>query len=135
MRKILASALAALTFGGAVAATASPAQAEHYGYYRPYYYGHRHHDSDDAAIAVAAGVAGLALGAALSSGDRGGRYYRSYPSRSYYYDRGYGYYGGGYYDRPYGYGYDYGPRVCISRDRVWDPYIGRDVMIERRYAC
>lgn len=137
MRKILASALAAVTFGGALAATAGPAQAEHY------YYGHRHHDgSDRAAVAVAAGIAGLALGAALSSrgSDRDDRYYDRPYRGSYYYRNGYAYDGydrGGYYNRPYAYddGYSYRPNVCVTRDRVWDPYIGRPVYIERRYAC
>jgi hypothetical protein len=137
MRKILASTLAAVTAAGAVMATAAPAQADGYRY-------HRHHDNDDAvAAAVIGGVAGLALGAALSGGSHSryydGGYYRSYPYRGgAYYDRGYydrGYYGGRYYSRPYAYD-DYDrPRVCISRDRVWDPYIGRRVVIERRYAC
>jgi hypothetical protein len=133
MRKILAPTLAAVTAVGAVLATAAPAQAQHYRYY------HHHHDNgDEVAAAIAGGVVGLALGSALSNHSSGryynDGYYRSYPYRSGYYDRGY-------YARPYAYssyGYDddyYRPRVCISRDRVWDPYIGRRVTIERRYAC
>ena len=132
MRKFLTSALAAVTFAGAVAATATPAAADSYRYYR-----HHHHGGDTAAAAIVAGVAGLALGSALSSsggGYRSGGYYReSYP-RSYY-DRGY--YSRGYYDDDYVYDYGYSrrPRVCINRERVWDPYIGRNVVIERRYPC
>jgi hypothetical protein len=124
MRKFLASALAALTFGGAVAATATPAAAQRYyghgGYYGGYY-GHRHHGSDTAAVAAVAGIAGLALGSALASDHRRSGYYSEgyYAPRPYYYERRY------YYE----------PRTCISRDWVWDPYIGRHVRIEREYAC
>lgn len=126
MRKFFASALAALTFGGAVAATATPAAADphwgHGGYYRGDY-GHRHHGGgDDVAIAAAAGIAGLALGSALSSNHH----------RTVYYDDGY-------YAPPPRYYYErryyYEPRTCISRDRVWDPYIGRHVTVEHEYAC
>jgi hypothetical protein len=124
MRKVLTAALAAITLGGAVCATAAPAEARgHYGgggYHGGggrYYGGH-----GGAGVAVAAGVVGLALGAALA-GDRG------------YYDRGY--YGGGYYDRGYYpgyYGYP-GYRTCESTRWVWDPYIGRRVPMVSRYAC
>src|SRR5689334_5103089 len=92
MKKALTAAMAAITLGGALAATAAPAQAQHWrgggygGHYSGghYYYGHR----DNAGPAIAAGVVGLALGAALASN-----------SHSYYYDRPYygGYYGPGYY--------------------------------------
>jgi hypothetical protein len=125
MRKFLATALAAVTFGGAVAASATPAAAASYRHH------HRHHHGgggDVAAAAVIAGIAGLALGAAVADNDRGGRYYGGYSRYSYdpRYDRYYGGYGG------YGYGHY---RVCTTRDRVWDPYIGRRVTIERRYPC
>ena len=124
MRKVLTAALAAITLGGAVCATAAPAEARDH-----YYGGHRH---NDAGVAVAAGVVGLALGAALAS-DHG------YSHRGYY-DRGYydrGYYDGGYYDRGdypgyYGYG---GYRTCETTRWVWDPYIGRRVPVVSRYAC
>jgi hypothetical protein len=142
MRKLLTTALAAVTAAGAVLATAAPAQAEHYRYYRH----HRHGGNDAVAAAVLGGVAGLALGAALSSdGSRSRTYYSGYAydprydgyRRGYYRDRGYygdGYYRDGYYGRPYAY-YERPYGVCISRDRVWDPYIQRRVTIERRYAC
>ncbi len=128
MRKVLTAALAAITLGGAVCATAAPAEArDHDGYYGGRYYGGHHHN--DAGVAVAAGVVGLALGAALASDhDRG------------YYNRGYyggGYYDGGYYDRGYypGY-YGYGGyRTCETTRWVWDPYIGRRVPVVSRYAC
>lgn len=163
MRKTFTALVAALVAGGAVAATAVPAEARPHGgrgYYNGYYNGHRHHDHDnDAGVAVAAGVIGLALGAALASSydnDRG-YYNRGYYDRGYY-DRGYSrpyygngyysrpYYGGSYYGRPYGYpsGYHrsypaynrgYGYRTCTSRNWVYDPYIGRRVMVKQRYAC
>jgi hypothetical protein len=136
MRKALAAGMAALTFGGAVAAAALPSAAEArdwhggygYGGYRGGYgyrgdWGRHHHGNDAAAAAVVAGVAGLALGAALSSNNR------VYYDRGYY-DRGYYGYAPGYYD--YGYG---GYATCSSRRWVWDPYIGRRVLITSHYAC
>jgi hypothetical protein len=126
MRKSLTAALAALTFGGAVAATAAPAEARPYGgrYYSHRYYGHH---GNDAGVAVAAGVVGLALGAALASNSgRHGYYDRGYYSRSYYPTYGYGYY-----EPDYGY---YG-RTCESRRRTYDDYTGREVTVTRRYAC
>lgn len=135
MRKVLTSALAALTFGAAVAATAAPAEADARGRHHRSYYRHHHHGGGDkAAIAVAAGIAGLALGAALSDGD-GPR--RSRGGYSYSYSGGYnnGYAYDPRYDGYYGDYYARGPRTCITRERVWDPYIGRHVTIERRYRC
>lgn len=144
MRKVLASALAAVTFGGAVLAAAAPAQAEHNNNYRRHKGG-----GDTAAAAVIAGIAGLAIGAAISGKDSDrGRY-----------DRGYGYrdsYGDSYgYQNNYGTGYGYSPssdryyrhnrhgydgyydrsRTCITRERVWDSYQDRYVRVERRYPC
>ena len=99
------------------------------------------------AAAIIAGVAGLALGSALSSNSRN----RSYGYYDYGYSRGYSgyrydprydsYYGGYGYDpdyRGYGYrdyGYGYGYRTCVRRERGYDQYTGRRITIERRYAC
>jgi hypothetical protein len=134
MRKVLTAALAAITLGGAVCATAAPAEARDHGYYGGggyggggRYYGGHHHN--DAGVAVAAGVVGLALGAALA-GDHG-YYDRGYYDRGYY-DRGYGYYDRGYDPGYYAYG---GYRTCETTHWVWDPYIGRRVPMVRRYAC
>jgi hypothetical protein len=83
-----------LALGAALAAsaavTAIPAEARGY-------YGHRG-GGDDAAIAVGAGVVGLALGAALASDHHRDRYYDD----GYYYDDDY-YYGRPrvYYSYPY----------------------------------
>ena len=89
----------------ALALTAAPAQARD-GYYRG-------HGGDDAAIAIGAGVVGLALGAAIASGNR---------DRDYYYDDDYYYPRGAYYPaypRYYSYRYDY-PR----HDRHWNGWHG-----------
>lgn len=135
MRKFLTSSMAAVIGVGAVLATAGPASAEHRRYRH-----HRGGDNDEVAAAVLGGIAGLALGAALSGrssrSDRGGYYYYDngyrYDPRYDRYSRG-GYYDGGYgyYDRPY----RYAERTCTVRERVYDPYIGRRVTIERRYRC
>lgn len=135
MRNFLTSGMAAVLAVGAVLATAGPANAD--GRYHRY----RDRDNDEVAAAIIGGVAGLALGAALSSGSRRDRGY-------YYYDNGYrydprydSYYRGGYYrdgyyrDGYYGRRHRYADRTCITRDRVYDPYIGRRVTIERRYRC
>jgi hypothetical protein len=137
MRKFLTTALAAITAAGAVLATAAPAEAQRYRHHRH----HNNNDGDEVAAAILGGVAGLALGAAIAgNGSRGDRGYYS----GYAYDPRYDSYRGGYYhDGYYRDGrraYDYGDRrytyrTCISRDRVYDPYIGRRVTIERRYAC
>jgi hypothetical protein len=74
-------------------------------------------------VAIAAGVVGLALGAAIAS-DSG--------SRGRYYDRGYRYSSD--YEPGYGY-YDDGYRVCESSRWVWDPYIHRNVMVRSTYRC
>ena len=112
MRKALTAAMAAITLGGAVCAAAAPADARPHGYYGGHYYRH-----GNGGAAVAAGVVGLALGAALASNH--GPYY------------GHAYYGG-----PYAYDYDYPYyRTCVTTRWVWDPYIGRRVPVRQPYAC
>jgi hypothetical protein len=133
MRKIITAAVAALTLGGAMVATTAPAEARPYGHggyyhggggYRGgggYYHGGRYYGRGvGPGAAIAAGVAGLAVGAALAS------------PRGYYgggYGGGYGYPGYAY--PAYGYGY----RTCIGQHWVWDPYYGRNVLVQDRYAC
>jgi len=141
MRKFLTTALAAAMLAGPILAAATPASADRY---RDHGYRHHRKDSDKAAIAVAAGIAGLALGAALSSRSNGRPTYSSgYSTRSYPYSNGYDYdprddsYGGDDYGRGYGYDDSYrrAPAVCTTTERVYDRYSGRRVTVERRYAC
>jgi hypothetical protein len=123
MRKFITAAVAALTLGGAMVATTAPAEARPYGHGGYYHGGYRYYGHGRGVgpgVAIAAGVAGLAVGAALAS------------------PRGY-YGGGGYYGAGYGYpayGYPaYGYRTCIGQHWVWDPYYGRNVLVQDRYAC
>lgn len=126
MKKVLTTALAALTFGGAVVATAAPAQAQRYDrHYGGRYYDHHRH-RDRGGDALAAGVVGLALGAAIASSSNNNR---SYYSNGYY---GSGY---GYYDDGPRYRYRHRSTVCETSRWVWDPYIGRRVLVRERYRC
>jgi hypothetical protein len=116
MNKLLTAAIAAITLGGAVNATATAADARPYGGHG-YYGGHYGHDRGYGGAALA-GIAGLAIGAAIASDHP--HYYR-------------GYYGGPYYgDAYYGPGY-YG--TCYTTRWTWDPYIGRRVPVREAYAC
>ncbi len=117
-KKFTAAALA-----GAVALTvAAPASAN------DRYYRHRG-GGDDAAIAIGAGVIGLALGAALASGSRNNRYdyddnyyyprqryYQSYPQQ-YYYS-----YPQQYYQQDYYYSYPRG----YNNSRRWNKHYYRN---------
>ena len=125
MRKTLTAGLAALTFGGAVAAAVVPATAEAREWHGGYHGGYSHYRGDNNGAAIVAGIAGLAIGAALA--DSG---HHSYYRGGYGYSRGSDYgYAPGYYD------YDEGYRTCESRRWVWDPYIGRRVLVTSHYAC
>ena len=121
MRKTITAAIAALTLGGALMASTAPAAAAGYGghgYYGGGYGGYRHGGYGggyDAGPAIFAGIAGLAVGAALAD---------SHPR---YYGPGPGYYEPGYAYRPYG--------TCYAGRQVWDPYIGRYVYQRTPYAC
>lgn len=93
-----------LALGAATLSSASPALADGWR-------GHRHGGGDDAAIAIGAGVVGLALGAAIASSRDDDRYERD----DYYYDRGYPQYREYYYYRE-------GPRYpgrYYRHDRGW----------------
>ncbi|MHB8528155.1 MAG: hypothetical protein ACYC8V_01415 [Caulobacteraceae bacterium] len=114
MNKILTAGMAALTLGGSALA-AAPASAHEWG-------GYGYHHDDDAGAAIAGGIVGLALGAALTSHNNG--YYNGYYSQPYY---GGAYAGPGYYQQGYS--------VCTSRRTVWDPYVGRYIVQRYRYAC
>ena len=139
MSKTLTAAIAAVTLVGAISATALPAQArDHdrgygYGYDHGYDhgYGYRGYDDDhdrrhrdNSGAAIAAGVLGLALGAALLSSSRNTHNSAEYNSGGYY-DRG---------DDDRGY-YQQAYRVCEASRWVWDPYIGQRVIVRSRYAC
>jgi hypothetical protein len=113
-----AAGVAALAMvAGATAASAD--SYRHGGYYGR---GHGHH-GNDVGVAIAGGIVGLALGAAIAGNNN--NHYRSG------YNYGYAppppppprYYGG--YGRPYGYGYG---RDCWTT-REYDPY--RDRVYER----
>jgi len=124
MTKILKTGLAVLIAAGAVAAGATPAAADgrwgrdggRGGWGHEHW---EHRGGGDAGALIAGGIAGLALGAALSSSHHNGYYgHRDY--------------------RPV-YGYRYGDydddRVCIERRAVWDPYYGDYVVRPIRYPC
>jgi hypothetical protein len=114
MNKILTAAIAAITLGGAVSATATAADARPYaGHYYGGHYGGRGNGA-----AIVAGVAGLAIGAAIASDHP--RY-------------GYGYGGGPYYAPAYYAGGYYG--TCYTTRWAWDPYMGRRVPVREAYAC
>ncbi len=113
MKKILTGALAALTVGGGALASV-PASAEPHGGYGGSY---GHHDHDGGA-AVAAGIAGLAIGAALASGHDG------YYGRPAYYAPPPAYYAGPAY-------YSYSGR-CHTAWR-WDRYWGRYTRVRACY--
>ena len=126
MRRLLIGGLAALTFATGALAPMAEAQARDGRYYS---YGRRYHDRDDDALI--AGIAGLAIGAALasSSSRRDYGYYDYGPRRSYRYR----YYGDGGYYRPYygGYGGDYGRGGC----RTTSYYDGWDGRYVERTRC
>ncbi len=97
----IAAGAAALSLVTATAASADPR----------YYRHHRDRGGDVAAAAIAAGIVGLAVGAAISDNDRG--------DRRYYDDR---YYGRRYAPPPpprYGYGYGYAPRPYYGDRECW----------------
>ena len=125
MRKILTTVLAAVTLGAAALSTAVPASAEPRGDWHGgghgdwhggrggYYHGGDGWRGDNWSGAAFAGIAGLALGAALASPGPG--YYAPGP----YYDR---------YYAPYP-----GYATCYGTRRFWDGY--RWVYERSAYAC
>lgn len=119
---LLKKATLAVALGATALTAAAPAEAQ-------YRRGYRHHD-DAAGAAVVAGIAGLAIGAAIASGhDR----YRDdyYRSRGYGYDYDARYYRHhGYYPRDGYYAYRYRDYRDCYTERRWDPYYGRRMLIQ-----
>ncbi len=111
--KIVSKAVLGLTLGATALTVAAPAEAQRY----------RHRDRD-AGTAIVAGIAGIAIGAAIAGSSRD-RYYDRYDyDRRYYRDRGY-------YPRDSYYYQQYerrGWRGCTIR-RVYDPYLRRNVRV------
>lgn len=116
MRKFLTAATAALALGGVTLGAAAPAEARYHGGYRGHYY---HHGGTGTALA--AGIIGLGVGAAIAS-DHG------YYGRGYY--RGYGpaYYA----PPPPPPGYYYGGPPCRTEMR-WDGWSRRYVPVDYCY--
>lgn len=111
---LMKKAVLGTVLGATVLTAAAPAaEAQRY---RHYYRGH-----DGTGTAIVAGIAGLAIGAAIASSSHDRRY--DY-DRRYYRDHGYYPTDGYYYREQY-------PRYreyCDVR-RVWDPYVGHPVLV------
>lgn len=102
MKTLYTKAVLALAFGATALTAAAPAEAQRYrGGYR---------GDDGTGTAIIAGIAGLAIGAAIASSSRRDRGYddRRYDDRGYYKQRHYnrGYYNRGYDNRGYATDYD-----------------------------
>ena len=107
MRKIISAGLAALTLTSALAPALTASAQDRDGWRHD----HDRYRGGNGGAALAAGLAGLAVGAAIANGGRGD--YRS-----------------GYYYGPPRYAYDYyygpryyGPHRCAT-SQIWDPYVG-----------
>lgn len=123
MNSMLKKAGLGVALAATALTTAIPAEAQRW------HDGHRGgHRGGDAGPAIVAGIAGLAIGAALASdhGDRD-RYYRE---RGYnaYYDDGY-YRSHGYYPNDGYYAYRYRSGYNCWVERRWDPYVRHDVRV------
>lgn len=122
MKTIITKAVLGLTLGATALTAAAPAEAQRY----------RYRDRDRAGTAIVAGIAGIAIGAAIAGSSRDRYYDRRYRA----YDRGYYNYDNyyqqrGYYPRDSYYYRDYerrGWRGCTVR-RVYDPYLGQRVRV------
>ena len=147
MNRYLTGTMAALIMGASALAGAGPAAAHDHHGYGGGGYGYEHHgDGNGVGLAIAGGLLGLAVGAALAghsnSGGQYGDYYEGPSPYSEYggypysqYGRSYGgSYGGSYGDQSY-YESDRYERQCIRRTQIWDGYRDRYVVRQVRYAC
>ncbi len=121
MKTMITKAVLGLTLGATALTAAAPAEAQRY----------RHRDRDNTGTAIAAGIAGVVIGAAIAGSSRDrydDRRYNGYDG----YDRYNGYYRQrGYYPRESYYYRDYERRNwrgCTIR-RVYDPYLGHRVKV------
>ncbi len=113
MTNLVKKAVLGTVLGASVLTAAAPAEAQRY---------HRYRDRDNTGTAIVAGIAGLAIGAAIaSSNDRRYDY-----DRRYYHRRGYYPVDGRYYRDNYR-RYRGWERCGIRR--VYDPYLGRRVRV------
>jgi hypothetical protein len=122
MKSLLKKAVLGASLAATTLAVATPAEAQRYRYDR-----YRHHNNGGAA--VAAGIAGLAIGAALASSNDPYRN-RWYSDRGYRYDYdNYYYRQRGYYPTDGYYAYRYSNYANCWTERRYDPYYGRRVKI------
>lgn len=112
MRKLLAATAAVLALGGVTLGAAAPADARYHGGWRGGYHGH-YYRHGGGGTAVAAGILGLAAGAAIASSNRGYGYYD---------------YGPTYYAPPPPPSYYYGGPYCTT-DWRWDGWARRYVPV------
>jgi hypothetical protein len=128
MTRILTRAVLGITLGATALTAALPAEAQRY---RRGYRG-----NDNTGTAIVAGIAGLAIGAAIASNNNDRRYReRYYRQRGYSYDYDRRYYRQrGYYPNDGYYAYRYRGRYDSCRiERRWDPYYGRTVRVRVCY--
>ena len=122
MKSMLKKAVMGATLAATALTVASPADAQRYRY-------NRYHHNNGSSAAVA-GIAGLAIGAALASSadDRyRGDYYRSRGFRADYDD--YYYRQRGYYPTDGYYAYHYRDYNRCYTERRYDPYYGRRIKV------
>ena len=129
MNKLLTKTVLGATLAATALTAAAPADAQRYRRY--------HHRGDDGTgAAIAGGIVGLALGAAIASSSNNDRYARD----SYYRDRGYRsdyddyyYRQRGYYPTDGYYAYRYRDNRSCRVERRYDPYYDRSVRVRVCY--
>lgn len=125
MTKLLTKAVLGATLGATVLVVAAPAEAQRYRHYR---------DRDRGGAAVVAGIAGLAIGAALASSANDPYRNRWYRDRGYRYDYDdYYYRQRGYYPTNGYYAYRYRDHRQCRIERRYDPYYGRRMRVRVCY--